>query len=372
MTPTRAMIPQTRFTSSMMLFRSLCRPRGTGARQLRFQRSLIVAVAKASERHWRVSMGPVRNWTERGTVNAGLAAFLGEMTVGRAIGLFGSVALLPLVALQGAITRRRVPCLPPVKVPCRGLVPGHGAAIRMRAIGDSTVAGVGLTHGEETVAAATARALARQTGRPVAWQGHGLSGATVSEAAQRLLPRIAAEPADLLVIAFGVNDTIAYRSPWAFADDLAALVTAARSRIGEAAVVIAGVAPLSCFPALPWPLRTILNWRSPRCRRRRRSGRPVARLAVEQFSNVRAPTVRGRRFPSNVGPRSGDELPPSVAAGRAPLGRGSGGPALGNGRSGSFDQQNRFPTDPALRPVPMMVPVAAHRQDPAQRFLCDW
>ncbi|MEA2874230.1 MAG: hypothetical protein QOH67_4206 [Hyphomicrobiales bacterium] len=59
-----------------------------------------------------------------------------------------------------------------------------------------------------------------------------------------------------------MNDVTAYRSPKAFAGDLAALIAAARERVGDAAVVVAGVAPLNCFPALPWPLRNILGWRS--------------------------------------------------------------------------------------------------------------
>jgi lysophospholipase L1-like esterase len=322
-------------------------------------------------------MGPARNWTDRGTANPGLPAFLGEMTVGTAAGLFGSVALLPLVALQGAITRRRVPCLPPVKVPCRGLVPGRGTTIRLRAIGESTVAEVGLTHGDETVAAATARALARQTGRPVAWQGHGLSGAMVSEAAQRLLPGIAAEPADLLVIAFGVNDTIAYRSPGAFADDLAALVTAARSRIGEAAVVITGVAPLSCFPALPWPLRTILNWRSAALQEAAEGlAARLPRLVVERFSEPLGPhlfAVDG--FHPNMEAHAlwGDEiaslaLPLLVERPR------QAGPTAAR-RSKAVDlaastSRCRFPADPALRPVPMLVPVAAHRQGRRRNASC--
>src|SRR5882672_1564549 len=200
-------------------------------------------------------MRPVQKSAQSAAATRGRrAAFLGDMSAATAVGLLGSVALFPLVALQGTVTRRRVPCLPPVKTPCRGVVPGRGSAIRVLAVGESTVAGVGLTHGDETVAATTARALARQTNRPVAWQGHGLSGATVSQAAEELLPRIAAEPVDLLIIAFGVNDSIAYRSPAAFADDLLALVTTLRARVGEAAAVITGVAPLACFPALPWPL----------------------------------------------------------------------------------------------------------------------
>ena len=95
---------------------------------------------------------------------------------------------------------------------------------------------------------------------------------------------------DLLIIAFGVNDTLAYRSPASFADDLAALVTATRSRVGEAAVVITGVAPLACFPALPWPLRTILNWRSAALQEAAEGLAPrLPRLVVERFSEPFGP-----------------------------------------------------------------------------------
>jgi len=191
-------------------------------------------------------------------------AFLGATASRAAIAarLFGSFVLLPLVIAQGIATRRHVPCLPPARPPHRGSVPGEGKSIRLLAIGESTVCGIGLASGNESVAATTARALARLTGRPIEWRAEGLSGATVSDARRQLLPRIAPEPADLMVIAFGVNDATAYRSPATFADDLEELVTAARKRVGDAAVIIGGVAPLNCFPALPWPLRDILGWRS--------------------------------------------------------------------------------------------------------------
>src|SRR4029077_20709675 len=116
--------------------------------------------------------------------------------------LFGSFVLLPLVIAQGTTTRRRIPCLPPARPPHHGLVPGTGKSIRLLAIGESTVCGVGLASGDESVAATTARALACLTGRPVEWRAAGLSGATVSDARNQLLPRIAPEPADLIVVAF--------------------------------------------------------------------------------------------------------------------------------------------------------------------------
>src|ERR1044072_3349651 len=83
----------------------------------------------------------------------------------------GSFAFLPVVMAQGAATRRRGPRLPPASPPHRGWVPGVGQSIRLLAVGESTVCGVGLARGDEAVAATTARALARLTGRPGAWRG---------------------------------------------------------------------------------------------------------------------------------------------------------------------------------------------------------
>ena len=104
-------------------------------------------------------------------------------------GLAGSVALLPLAWAQGSVTRRRV---------CRDCPPlaGVGRPIRVVGIGEFSVSGVGLCRGDETVTAVTARALARQTGRPRLGGLAGSPGATVQDALQRLLPRVAPEPAD--------------------------------------------------------------------------------------------------------------------------------------------------------------------------------
>jgi lysophospholipase L1-like esterase len=209
-----------------------------------------------------------------------------------AAGLLGSLALFPLVLVQGMVTRRRMPSLPAAQPPHRGFVPGAGRCLRILAIGDSTVSGIGVMRGDETVSATTARALARMTGRPVAWHAVGLSGATAKIAVGQLIPRLVPEPADLLVVAFGVNDAMAYRSPAAFARDLTALVSAARSCVGAAAVVIAGVAPLKFFPGLPSPLRGILGWRCTALQTAaERLAGQLPRLVVERFSALFVPEL---------------------------------------------------------------------------------
>jgi lysophospholipase L1-like esterase len=185
-----------------------------------------------------------------------------------------------------------VPRLPSASPPHRGEVPGLGAPIRVLAIGESSISGVGVSCSTQSMTAVTARTLARRTGRPASWRVHGFSGATARQAMKQLMPRIARAPADLVIIAFGINDATSYRSPSAFSDDLAALVTAARQRVGEAAVVIAGVAPLTSFPALPWPLRTILGWRTAALQAAAdRLAARMPRVAVEQFAAPPGPEL---------------------------------------------------------------------------------
>jgi lysophospholipase L1-like esterase len=218
-------------------------------------------------------------------------------------GLIGSLALLPVAAIQGAATRRRVPRLPPAQPPHRGLVPGVGDPLSVLAIGESPVAGIGLARGDETVTAATARALARLTGRPVAWRAEGLSGATARAALDRLVPLVVPEPADLIVVAFGVNDTIAYRTPRAFANDLAMLVTAMRACVGCAPVVIAGVPSFASFPAFPRALRAILDWRAAALQAAaERLPERIPRLVVQRFS---APFEPGAFGPDGFHPSVG-------------------------------------------------------------------
>jgi lysophospholipase L1-like esterase len=202
---------------------------------------------------------------------------------------------LPLAALQAGIVRWRVPRLPPGRPPHHGRIAGRGRALRIVALGESSVSGVGLASGDEAVTAATARSLARMTGQPVSWRALGRSGASVRKGIEHLLPSLSAEPADLLLVAFGVNDVMDRPSPSGFADDLEELIQAARERTGQPAVVIAGVAPLSSFPALPSPLRDVLEQRAHALQAAaERLSRRLPRLVVQRFPPRLDPSVFGR------------------------------------------------------------------------------
>jgi lysophospholipase L1-like esterase len=171
-----------------------------------------------------------------------------------------TLGLAPVLIAQGLRVRRTTPRLDGASGPVTGLVPGDGPALRLLVLGESTVDGVGAVSHEEALTGQLAHALAGRTGREVSWLAVGKTGANARVVHDELLARVT--PADLVVIALGVNDTIELRSAAAFRRDLLRLVVALRRRLGPVPVYFAGVPPMGRFPALPQPLRAVFGLRS--------------------------------------------------------------------------------------------------------------
>ncbi|PYC28333.1 lysophospholipase [Aquipseudomonas alcaligenes] len=179
-------------------------------------------------------------------------------------GLWWGLALasLPLALPLALHTRRTALRLPPAAGAQSGLAGTGlgGAPLRLLLIGESTVAGVGVEAQEAALAGQLAQALATRLQRPVAWRACGENGITAGEACTRLLPLALREPADLVLLVFGVNDTTHLSSLARWEDSLRAL-SRALSAQGER-VVFTGVPPIQHFSALPWLLRRLLGLRA--------------------------------------------------------------------------------------------------------------
>jgi len=171
-----------------------------------------------------------------------------------------TVALAPLLAVQGVRVRRSTPRLPGACGPLTGSVPGP-RPLCLLALGESTVDGVGARTHEEALTGQLASALARRWGRGVDWRVAARTGANARTVTAELLTDACREPADLVVVALGVNDTIELNSARRYRRDLLALVVAVRRALGPVPVVLAGVPPLGAFPTLPQPLRLVLGLR---------------------------------------------------------------------------------------------------------------
>lgn len=172
--------------------------------------------------------------------------------------------LSPLLVLQGLKVRRDTPRLPAAAGPNSGIckAPGQLRPLRLVAVGESTVAGVGAPSHDQALTAQLAARMATMTGHTVAWCAFGLSGASVSVAQKNLLPAVDSEPADLLLVVFGVNDVLEHTRPARYARQLQALIGALRERVGDAPVLVAAAPPMARFPSLPRPLSGYLGARA--------------------------------------------------------------------------------------------------------------
>jgi lysophospholipase L1-like esterase len=170
--------------------------------------------------------------------------------------------LLPILFAQGVWLRRRTPRLPDAAGPLEGTVAGAGKPLRLIALGESTVAGIGARTHETALTGQLALALKRSANRSVDWLVVARSGINARQCRAELVPRLAGRRADVVVIALGVNDAIEFRTVRRWASDIEALIESVRAEVGDALVLLAGVPPLDYFPVLPQPLSFVLGARS--------------------------------------------------------------------------------------------------------------
>ncbi|GMA41020.1 SGNH/GDSL hydrolase family protein [Mobilicoccus caccae] len=180
--------------------------------------------------------------------------------------------LAPVLLTQGSRTLARVPRLPEAGGPTTGVVgasaevgaqepgaAGVGDVVRLLVVGESTAVGVGVDTHEEGMAAALARRIHDDTGRPVRWTVIGRNGARLRTGRGRRLPDVVGEY-DLAVVVLGVNDTLGLTSVGRWEREMIALLERTRACLRPGAlVVLAGVPQLGAFPALPQPLRFVMG-----------------------------------------------------------------------------------------------------------------
>ncbi|GGC94815.1 SGNH/GDSL hydrolase family protein [Undibacterium terreum] len=198
-----------------------------------------------------------------------------------------AVPLYPLLYLQGKYVRKVTPRLPEAAGEANGIAssaspsPGDQPPLRLLGIGESPVAGVGVTLLEQAITAQFAQALAAQQQHPVQWQALGKNGADLAQALELMVPQLSAYApgVDIVLIAFGVNDTTSFRSARRYRSEMTQLICAVRDRLAPVRIILSGVPPMHAMPALPQPLRFVLGSKA-------RVLDSVSRELAADFANV--------------------------------------------------------------------------------------
>lgn len=164
----------------------------------------------------------------------------------------------PFLYIQGQYTRYRIGRLPDASGDTSGVWEGNGKEIRLLAIGESTVAGVGVSELKDALGGRFAFHLSRETGATVHWQSLGVSGITVRRTLEEIVPEVPSDPFDLILIALGGNDVFSLNSPVRFRSDMSELIGRLRESSPGAGIVLANVPMVRDAIGMPHPLKYVL------------------------------------------------------------------------------------------------------------------
>lgn len=138
---------------------------------------------------------------------------------------------------------------------------GNGEQVRLLAIGDSIIAGVGASKLSMALVGQTATALARTRDCRVSWQALGRSGYDSTKLLERLVPSLPKDSFDYIIVSIGVNDITGLTSIRTWRRNLARLLDVLERHSPNALIAVAGIPPLHVFPLLPQPLRAAFGVR---------------------------------------------------------------------------------------------------------------
>lgn len=166
----------------------------------------------------------------------------------------------PLLVPQALYVRRTAPRFAPAAGPAEGSA-GEGEEVRLLAIGDSIIAGVGASDLSKALVGQTAATLARAKNCRVSWQALGVSGYDSAKVLERLVPELPGVTLDYVIVSVGVNDITGLVSIGRWRRNLSLILRELRAHSPGARVAVAGMPPLHGFPLLPQPLRATFGMR---------------------------------------------------------------------------------------------------------------
>jgi lysophospholipase L1-like esterase len=169
--------------------------------------------------------------------------------------------LLPLSALQGLLLRQSAPRMPEAAGDRTGVC-GQGEQLKLLAMGDSIIVGVGLQAMQQSLPVQFATALANQSNCRVQWQLEGKNGADIAYLRQQIAKLDQNHAADIILISIGVNDVTGLISKRAWRIQLETLLGELQGKWPHAFVIFAGLPPMGKFPLPPQPLRFTLGQRA--------------------------------------------------------------------------------------------------------------
>ncbi len=169
-----------------------------------------------------------------------------------------AVPVVLVLEAAWAITRPRLADDPGFEVSMTVGAERPGTPLVLHALGDSTIAGVGVDRARDSLPVQVAMMVSEQLDRPVELVGHGVSGAVTADIDAQL-DDVPSRGVDVLVIEVGSND-VTHRTSL---DDVESETRAMLERARELSpIVVLGSAGKLNTPNFRQPLRQVVMWRA--------------------------------------------------------------------------------------------------------------
>lgn len=190
----------------------------------------------------------------------------------------GAIPFLPYMAFQGRHIRKKIPkLLPPTDI--NGTT-GHGTqSFNLLTIGESTIAGIGVSTHNDGITGQLADFLAIELNQKINWQVFAKSGLTSKGILEKLLKEPIQFKPDLIVIGTGANDAFRLKSPLVFKKNASQIIKFLKNKFPNTPIVFANMPPIQSFPAFPQLVKLFVG------KTVLRYGRVLNKL-VNQFPNV--------------------------------------------------------------------------------------
>jgi len=168
------------------------------------------------------------------------------------------IPLLPILAIQGKRLKKRFPRLPAAENP-NGRTVGEGEEKTLLVIGESTMAGLGVTKHVDGFAGSFARHYSSISKEIIGWEVVAKAGITAGRYRKRYLDKLPDTDPDLLLIGLGGNEVFELNSPNRWKTDMENLLIDLSAKYPNAQIVLLNLPPVESFPGLTGLMRFIFG-----------------------------------------------------------------------------------------------------------------
>lgn len=165
------------------------------------------------------------------------------------LGVIVALPLLPILYFQGKKIRKQVPKLPEAQNPTGYIKTNSEKTLKILAIGESTIAGVGVDFHENGFIGALAQEIASTKDISILWRVYAKSGYTAKMVRRKIIPEIEETNADAIVIGLGANDAFMLNSPEVWIYQINLLIKTLKRKFPKTPIYFTNMPPIKEFPA---------------------------------------------------------------------------------------------------------------------------